>query len=102
MPESSLQQSMSISTTMALDEEAGQIPHRANRKFGVIKEIKMSEDTDMPLIGVDFTAKGSDDLEWFLPDSLEPLHVGDKLDTMIIECFEDGSDTVSLSRVHCC
>ena len=88
---------MSFPATVALSEEAGQ-----NRKFGVIKEIRISEDTDMRLIGVDFTAKGSDDLDWFLPDGLEPLHVGDKLDTVIIECFEAGSDAVSLSRVHCC
>ena len=52
------------------------------------------------MIGVDFASDGSENLDWFPPDSLELLHIGDKLHTVIVECFEDGSDTVDLAGKH--
>jgi hypothetical protein len=94
MPVSTLEESISL----ASDGDADQTPHHKKGKFGVIKEIKENcEDVDGPLIGVDF-ANGSDNLEWLTPDCLELLHVGDELDTVIVECFEHGSDTVYTSQ----
>jgi len=85
--------------SLALEEDASHIPHRKKRKFGVIKAI-MGEDTSEPLIGVDFASNGSENLDWLPPDSLELLHIGDKLHTVIVECFEDGSDTVDFAEKH--
>ena len=87
--------------TQALEEDASHIPHHKKRTFGVIKDI-MGEDTNEPLIGVDFASDGSENLDWFPPDSLELLHIGDKLHTVIVECFEDGSDSVRLCRKSAC
>ena len=83
------------SISLASDGDEDQTPHHKKGKFGVIKEInEYCEDVDGPLIGVDFSGNDSDNLEWLTPDCLELLHVGDELDTVIVECFEDGSDTV--------
>jgi len=100
MPLSTLEESISL----ASDGDADQTPHHKKGKYGVIKEIKEKcEDVDGPLIGVDFSAQGSDNLDWLTPDCLELLHVGDELDTVIVECFEDGSDTVqTLQKNNLC
>jgi hypothetical protein len=80
--------------SLALGEDTSQYPLHKKRKFGVIKDMK-GDDINESLIGVDFSSNGSDNLDWFSPESLELLHVGDKLDTVIVECCEDGSDTVN-------
>ena len=80
--------------SLALGEDASECPYYKKRKFGVIKDMK-GDDINESLIGVDFSSNGSDNLDWFSPESLELLHVGDKLDTVIVECCEDGSDTVN-------
>ena len=75
---------------------------RGGRKFGIIKEIRNINDfTDQELeaidhrtVGVDFSTDANEDLIFFTPDELEVLHVGDKLDTVIIECVECGTDAV--------
>jgi hypothetical protein len=95
MPASAREERVSL----ALEEDASHIPHHKKRTFGVIKDIT-GEDTNEPLIGVDFASDGSENLDWFPPDSLELLHIGDKLHTVIVECFEDGSDTVDLAGKH--
>jgi hypothetical protein len=54
MPASAREERVSL----ALEEDASHIPHHKKRTFGVIKDIT-GEDTNEPLIGVDFASDGS-------------------------------------------
>jgi len=52
------------------------------------------QNTSFDLINRRISKRQRDDLVWLAPHELEPLHVGDKLDTIIFECYEDGSHTL--------
>lgn len=84
---------------------------RQKSKFGVIKEIldhddgwtqREWDDFEGRIIGVDFrpacesagNESDGNELSWFKPEELEVLFVGDHLDSILIECWEAGSDTL--------
>jgi hypothetical protein len=58
-----------------------------------VKEIVEVDEGNVTM-AVDFSVGDDHQLTWMLPDDLELLHVGDLLDSIIIECYEGTSEAL--------
>ena len=65
----------------------------SSRKLGIVREIR--DDTNPKPIGVNFRGSDGDDLTWVAAEELDILFVADRLQSVVVECWEGGHLDIS-------